>query len=92
MGWGGGGLLTKKMEQGKRNKIVIAFDIIVIIIFIWFAMTQRFAYEQGYNSCFTQICSNPLEAGTICSNIAKARNMSIPKPIFCNDSFEICPI
>jgi uncharacterized membrane protein YkgB len=51
MGWGGGGFFTRKMEQGKRNKIVIFFDILVIVVFIWFALTQRVSYEQGYAAC-----------------------------------------
>ena len=87
MGWGGGGLLTRKMEEGKRKKVVIIFDILVIITFIWFALTQRASYDSGYQSCFAQVCSNRIgglysdaQANTICYNIAKAqaqtRNMS----------------
>jgi hypothetical protein len=90
MGWGGGGLLTKKMEQGKRNKIVVIADILVIITFIWFALSQRASYDLGYQSCYSQICGNPqggintdINANGICLNIAKAKaqaaNMSPEK-------------
>lgn len=80
MGWGGGGLLTRKMEQGKRNKIIIIADILVIITFIWFALTQRASYDAGYQSAYNQVCGNPYgginsdaAANTICFNIAKAK-------------------
>jgi hypothetical protein len=90
MGWGGGGLLTKKMEQGKRNKIVIIVDILVIITFIWFALTQRSSYDAGYQSAYNQVCGNPFgginsddTATSICYNIARAKaeaaNMSPEK-------------
>lgn len=51
------GILTKRIkDKKKRDYVVIAFDIAVIIIFIWWAFNQRAEYTAGANDCAKAWC------------------------------------
>jgi len=51
------GILTKRIKnEKKRNYMVIAFDIAVIIVFIWWAFSQRAEYIHGYQNCLDEVC------------------------------------
>ena len=64
MGW-----LTDKMPKGRKQSIVVAFDIIVIIVFIWFAFTQRNEFINGYDTCSIYLCNRQADMAKICENI-----------------------
>ena len=67
------GILTRKIKsEKKRNYIVIAFDIAVIVVFIWFALTQRSEFMSGYNACAVYLCNNQPSMAKMCENITNS--------------------
>jgi 3D (Asp-Asp-Asp) domain-containing protein len=51
------GIFTRKIKsEKKRNYVVIAFDIIVIAVFLWWALSERTSYQQGVNDCAKAWC------------------------------------
>jgi hypothetical protein len=55
--------------------IVIAFDIAVILVFIWWAFNERYEYVQGYTDTLDTICSKYVL--DFCPTWGKMKNMSL---------------
>jgi len=57
-----GYLLNKYVKSKERRELILMIlDIILIIIFIWFALNCRHEWEAGYNYCkqiACRICAN----------------------------------
>lgn len=52
------GILTKRIKsERKRNYVVIAFDIALIIVFVWWALMERSGYQQGVDACAQAWCA-----------------------------------
>lgn len=62
------GILTKKIkDKKKRDFVVIAFDIALIIVFIWWALGEKTGYEQGVKDCANVWCEwLPNATGKFC--------------------------
>jgi hypothetical protein len=69
------GILTKRVKDPKkRNYIVIAFDIAVIIVFVWFTINQRNEYVNGYQTCLKEVCDR--YTLKFCETFDKYKNMT----------------
>jgi hypothetical protein len=70
------GIITKRIkDKKKRDLIVIAFDIAVILVFIWWAFNERYEYVQGYTDTLDTICSKYVL--DFCPTWGKMKNMSL---------------
>lgn len=70
------GLITKRIkDKKKRDYIVIAFDIAVILVFIWWALNERTSYIQGYTDTLDMVCGKYIL--NFCPTWEKAKNMSL---------------
>jgi hypothetical protein len=53
------GFLTKKIkDEKKRNKVIIIVGIIEVLALVFFAITQRWGFDEGYNSCINHFCND----------------------------------
>jgi hypothetical protein len=69
------GYLTNKMPKDKKQKIVIAFDIAVILVFVWWAFNERTSYTQGYIDTLNLVCKKYII--DFCPNWEKMKNMTL---------------
>jgi hypothetical protein len=70
------GIITKKIkDKKKRDFIVMAFDIAVIIVFIWWAFNERASYVQGYTDTMDKICGE--YALAFCPTWQKYKNLTL---------------
>jgi len=70
------GIITRRIkDKKKRDFIVIAFDIAVILVFIWWTLNERTSYIQGYTDTLNMVCGKYVI--DFCPNWEKMKNMSL---------------
>jgi hypothetical protein len=69
------GYLTNKMPKDRKQKVVVAFDIAVILVFIWWAFNERASYIQGYTDTLNMVCGKYVI--DFCPTWEKMKNMSL---------------
>jgi hypothetical protein len=83
------GLLTKKMEKSKKEKIRIILDIILMVIFILWS----FQIAQSYRDCSLFLCGS--NSTVYCKEKSTTPSFNLTNDIsqllFCNKSAEQCP-
>lgn len=67
-------------DANKRYTIYIALDIILIITFIWFGLTIKGEWQNGYQFCEDQACAICFHLTT--NNSIEDYNDTYLKPIF----------
>lgn len=52
------GFLTKRIkDKSKREKIIMIIGVCEIIALVFFGLTQRWGWTEGYNSCINHFCN-----------------------------------
>lgn len=69
------GYLTNKMPKERKQKVVVAFDIAVIAVFIWWAFNEKASYMQGYTDTLNLMCNKYII--DFCPSWEKMKNMSL---------------
>lgn len=53
------GFLTKKIkDKSKREKIIIIVGVFEILALVFFGLTQRWGWDEGYHACVVNLCNN----------------------------------
>jgi hypothetical protein len=68
------GYITNKMPKDRKHKILIAFDIVVLLVFTWWAFNERLSYIQGYTDTLNAICGRYVI--DFCPAWEKSKNMT----------------
>lgn len=53
------GFLTKRIsDKSKREKIIMIVGIFEILALIFFGLTQRWGWDEGYKACISHFCND----------------------------------
>lgn len=55
---GTGWLSNKVKDEKKKNKIVIIVGIIEILALVFFGLTQKWGWDEGYHTCINHFCND----------------------------------
>jgi hypothetical protein len=52
------GFLTKRIkDKSKREKVIMIIGVIEVVALLFFALTQKWGWEEGYNRCVNHFCN-----------------------------------